>query len=97
MSDKPEPKVCHGCGHPFHPAGNCRALEAGRCPCERNMAIVLQTDVGRPDPHYAPGARALNAALNELERLRAALEKVLAHSMHQNAVEQIVRETLWPT
>lgn len=40
MTNKP-PVACPGCGHPFHSAGNCRAIEAGRCPCERNMAVHL--------------------------------------------------------
>lgn len=48
------PKACPGCGHPFHPAGNCHALEAGRCPCERNMAVHLDIP-DQPQQHAAGG------------------------------------------
>lgn len=48
QSRPPAPKHCPGCGHAFHPAGNCAGLGLGRprCPCERNMAVHLDI----PDP-----------------------------------------------
>jgi hypothetical protein len=70
MSDKP-PKVCPGCDHPFHPAGNCRALEAGRCPCERNMAVVLDAAVTRHETWTYVRAAEIDALRAENKELKA--------------------------